>query len=131
MANQIMAAFPSEESRSTAIALLRSEGFSAIDVLPVTEQDWPIVVQAPFGRAARAVQIVKSSGAHDIREDHARSGRASAETVAPSETRHAIPPDQSFFVSSALGLPLLLDNPAPLSRLLGLPTLIRDPADGP
>ena len=34
--------------------------------------------------------------------------------------------DESFYLSRLFGLPLLIDNPAPLSSLLGIPTLITD-----
>ncbi len=95
---------------------------------------WQLVVSAPFGTAARAIDVLCASGATEVHEHVHRSARPysaynSAAGVGAPRTGDARSADQSFYVSSALGLPLLVDNPAPLSSMLGLPTLVHDDWD--
>lgn len=144
MAHRIVAEFDALKSTFEAEAQLRAEGFSfarkavereRADAAPdgVTEQpeEWLIICEAPFGRALRATQILKHCGAVTLREVPAAFGRHVDRHESSGgdhvSTRSVVrSPDQSFFVSSLFGLPLLLDCPAPLSSLLGLPTLLRD-----
>ena len=146
MAQQIMASFVSLESRFEAEARLRAEGFSFVrqpaarelpdltaEILPAVgtpaqDASWSLIVDAPFGGARRAIQILQASGAVALSEQatplpaRRRASRDAEEDV--SLWSPADLPDQSFFVSSTLGLPLLINCPAPLSSILGLPTLI-------
>lgn len=145
MAQQIAAVFNSWETSSSATARLQSEGFSAglerLESPRLRSQEaasqtdteagqWVVTVHAPFGSARRAMAILAEFDPVQIAEHDAaypsptsyHAGDAGAEAgIVRSE-------DQSFFVSSILGLPLLINCPAPLSSLLRLPTLIRNEA---
>ena len=132
MAQHILAVFTTDNSRASAVAQLRSEGFHIDEVTPIRDGEQTISVVAPFGSAARIVQILKANGSVDIREGFAQSSprRSAMGSSAPKDdtARRRDTPldDQSFYVSRLFGLPLLIDNPAPLSSLLGIPTLITD-----
>jgi hypothetical protein len=156
MAQRITAEFSTEDASSAAEALLQSEGFSCIRQRAVREtadsngreradpelgeglspdsparasnERWSIAVQAPFGTAARVIEILKSNGAIAVHEESSRSRRRQVEQVVhrPESVRHMASTDESRLFSSVIGLPILIDNPAPLSALLGLPTLIRN-----
>ncbi|MFO1132285.1 MAG: hypothetical protein U1E16_09780 [Hyphomicrobiales bacterium] len=149
MAHRIVAEFDTLESTVAAEAHLRAEGFSfarskieseraglqpdsGSDAVRRQPEEWSIVCHAPFGRALRATELLKSCGAVTLREVQevparrvgtAESRMDADDMPARSSLRS---PDESFFVSSLFGLPLLIDCPAPLSSLLGLPTLLRD-----
>ena len=135
MAQQITAMFPNEVPETVADRL-RSEGFLDVQQFSTQNGKRAIIVGAPFGSAMRLIDILTSSGAEEIREESARpKPRGGQFTEAtgmngPERDRSAslVPSsaDESFYVSSLIGLPLLFDNPAPLSSLLGLPTLILD-----
>lgn len=156
MAHRIVASFPSLESSFAAEAHLRAAGFtftrqhSLYDAAytttaatnrlsedPVQQPDrqnseWIIAVDAVFGRAEQAIHILRTAGAVSVSEEAERPARVrtartddDAEAYAPLHAQ-PIGPDESFFVSSALGIPLLVNCPAPLSSLLRLPTLIRE-----
>ena len=130
MAQKIVAAFPSEELSSTASAKLRSQGFSIIWQNLNDDGIRRMAVDAPFGSARRIIEILKASGAQEIREYSAGSkirGRepvSAAYPVGPTPSQDPAPPDRSFYVSSLIGLPLVIECPTPLSSLLGLPVLL-------
>jgi len=151
MAQPITSIFPNAEDSARAEAQLRSEGYS-VDRRPAQLPDlpamgtpaeadealWQVIVSAPFGTAARAIDILCANGATEVHEHVPRSARrsnahrsagGSAGRMDGGRSGDDRSDDQSFFVSSALGLPLLIDNPAPLSSLLGLPILVHEDGD--
>jgi hypothetical protein len=132
MAQHILAAFTTDDSRASAVSQLRSEGYHIDEVAPIRDGERSISVVAPFGSAARIVEILKASGSLDVREGFAQSSlrRGATAAMAPkgdaARLHDTSLDDESFYVSRLFGLPLLYDNPAPLSSLLGIPTLIND-----
>ena len=58
--------------------------------------------------------------------------RAQGAVDAPQgDGNHDEPPGADFLVSEALGVPLLLDDPAPLSSALHIPTLVDEEKPAP
>lgn len=154
MAQHITAVFPTEQASLLAEQQLNSAGYSIVERFAKTcpspseseiaegtvheltrepaYRDWALVVNAPFGHAARVIAILEHAGASETHESAARHPQRAAVV---SDLKHIDdatirsddhPRDESFYVSSLLSLPLLMNNAAPLWRLLGLPVLIED-----
>lgn len=145
MAQQIAAVFNSWEISSRATSRLQSEGFSArLERLELPRQhlheassqadteagQLVVTVHAPFGSARRAMAILAEFDPLKVVEHDAASPSPASYHAGDAGTEAGIvrSEDHSFFVSSVLGLPLLINCPAPLSSLLRLPTLIRNEA---
>lgn len=136
MAQHIVATFQTEDARTLASQQLRSAGYTIIRDFVTEEGAWVMVVNAPFGRAASIIDLLRANGALAVREVSSRTRyrtdsitsrvRPEDAQIDGARSRTISSPDESFFVSSMIGLPLLIDCPAPLSSLLGLPTLIRE-----
>jgi hypothetical protein len=149
MAQIIHAEFQTEAERNKALAVLSHEGAlgsveddpspSSEDIGPDSDRlvtanggrRWSTAIRAPFGKAARVMEVLKQSGAVEVTEvveSKRRTTQRATYGVRTSgeELDSTSDSDRSFFVSALFGLPLLIDCPAPLSRLLRIPTIISD-----
>lgn len=113
-----------------AEANLRAEGYSSFERPVHQDEQFAIMVAAPFGRAQRAKDILWANGAMEVHEVVESFRRTTIVDSSPRNahlaTQVAATTDESFYVSSFLGLRLIIESPAPLSSALGIPTLIRD-----
>lgn len=98
----------------------------------IDQGQWAVTVEAPFGRARRVIGLLAEFAPVTIVETNSRlapsgtfDASAASHRVHAAEGAQGIirSRDHAFFISTLLGLPLLVNCPAPLSHLLGLPTL--------
>jgi hypothetical protein len=84
---------------------------------------------APFSEALGIPTLLNASGSS--RSTSARTVEETNRGDGPATKTSSSEGDSDFFVSSEVGLPLLSDNPTPLSSALKIPTLINEskPAD--
>ena len=78
-----------------------------------------LIVDAPFGTAATVVEILRRARAHDSGRPQVVASSGPAATAATLRSQAATP------LSTALDMPVLLSDPAPLSKYFKWPTLTR------
>lgn len=154
MAQIISRMYPTRDRATAAATALRRSGFSALDVhailAPDPESDAAAADVDDLVTAIMKCQIARSKA--EIYADRVRRGSNLVTIAAPfgsalpatqildsfdpidsgvtDEPRASAPTwDEAAPLSSALQLPVLLDDPTPLSSVIGVPTLI--PASGP